>query len=77
MRTTFYFERVQVDRLEWIAKTECLQCGQPFLVRRGSIMAVLRAGNEFVGVCCDQCLTAESRAEVERRRAEQPAGTSR
>ena len=68
MRTLFLFEKVKVESLPWVAETVCLNCGEPFVVRRGAIAPVLRAGNEVVGVMCDECLAPESRAEVERRR---------
>src|SRR5688572_15078464 len=46
---------------DWQAVTPCLDCGQPFTLKRGDAAAVLRIGNEIAGAVCPDCLTAESR----------------
>ena len=48
------------DRIfRWQAQTTCLACGAPFVIARGAPAAVLKAGNEIVGVICTRCLTPE------------------
>ena len=57
MRTTFLLERIISDqRFAWHAPATCILCGERFTVHRGQHTAVLRAGNELIGLCCDQCL---------------------
>jgi len=74
-KTTFAFEKVMVDRLRWTAETSCLQCGGSLRVRRGQIAAVLRGGNEFIGLTCDGCLSPESREHVAKLREQAKAKT--
>jgi hypothetical protein len=60
----FQCQRVTSTRLGFIAETACIQCGEPIAVRYGAVGAVFRVGQEFVGVCCDECLSSESRARL-------------
>ncbi len=64
MRTTFSFEKVVSDRVLWRAEVACLRCGAPVVITRGATAAVMKCGNEFVGVTCDDCLAPPSRAAL-------------
>jgi hypothetical protein len=63
-RPRFRLERIQSTKLDFIATTECIRCGQLIDVSYGAIGATFRIGNEFIGVSCDACLSPESRQKL-------------
>jgi hypothetical protein len=66
----FALEPVTSARLPFIAQVACVECRRRFTVRYGAIAAVFRIGSEVVAVCCDACLTADSRARLQQLRGE-------
>jgi hypothetical protein len=62
------FGRVTSERLTFVATTTCIGCGAAMTVRYGTVAAVFRVGQEFVGVSCDACLTPEARERLAQRR---------
>jgi hypothetical protein len=64
----FRLEPVTSVRLPFVAEVACVECGRPFAIRYGAAAAVFRIGPEVVAVCCDGCLTDESRARLEQLR---------
>jgi hypothetical protein len=71
--TTFVLvPSLNADRIfDWKAVTRCLDCGERFTLKRGEAAAVLRIGNEIAGAVCPECLTAESRQQLQSMRGEQ------
>ncbi len=60
----FRFQAVVSRRLVFVTTAECLACGQTLVIERGEIWATLTVGNEFVGLCCDACLSDDSRRQL-------------
>ena len=73
MRTTFSFEKVVTDRVPWRAEVICLRCRATVLVTRGTVAAVMRCGNEWLGVTCDRCLAPGSRETLAQLRGQKVA----
>lgn len=64
----FVLQRVTTTKLEFLAETICILCGEPVIVRYGNVAATFKIGNEFLGLCCDDCLSAESRDRLQQMR---------
>ena len=70
-RTSFAFEAVRsTSHLSFIAETACLSCGQTVRIAYGHHAAVYRVGRQLVGICCDDCLSSESRQHLAQLRSE-------
>jgi hypothetical protein len=54
--------------LRWVAHVECLICGEPMQVQRGSACAVLKSGTEVIGVSHDACLDEDSQQRLQQLR---------
>jgi hypothetical protein len=66
----FRLEPVTSTRLPFVADVDCIECGCSFAIRHGAVAAVFRIGGEVVAVCCDDCLSDESRARLQQLRDE-------
>lgn len=66
----FKLEPVTSARLPFTAEVTCIECRRAFTIRYGTVAAVFRIGPEVVAVCCDACLTDESRARLQQLRSE-------
>jgi hypothetical protein len=64
-KTSFVFAPVKAaHKLRYVARTTCIVCGATFEVTYGAVMATFTIGTELVGISCDACLSAESRARL-------------
>jgi hypothetical protein len=70
--TTFVLvPSLNADRMfDWQAVTRCLDCGRRFILKRGEAAAVLRIGNEIAGAVCPECLSPQSRQQLQSMRGE-------
>ena len=66
----FRLEPVTSGRLPFVATVACVECGRPFRVAYGAAAAVFRIGPEVLAVCCDSCLSPESRQVLQSMRDE-------
>lgn len=59
---------VKSAKLPFVASTTCVRCERALTIAYGAVGAVFMIGNEFVGVCCDACLTPDSQARLQAHR---------
>lgn len=64
VRTRFRFRPATSRRLSFVAVEECVGCGRSIVVRYGEVVATFSVGNELVGLCCDACLSDDSRQRL-------------